>query len=963
MRWLNVIIIIFVIVPFHLQAEFSKLDRKFFKLLWKLSSIKKYKRVEAYKKLINFLLDHSEKKYIDIIRQRRKVVPLEQKIALENILGKIDKIRVYNEKVAENRYIKKCPDKKLTALDFLAGVATIYPEKLISSRDGYRDYSHLFNYTGITKSARKFLGNSPLCVSYIENVLTDEIEKKARGRFLPAIIRLKGMIPSPVHKDITEGNITTLVNFYIYGKDRKILRKLSKYFVKYYCLYNAGFSIDSLEDERKKFSKEIKNLDYNTCEIFLSLFARYILPASKAELGEIYKSLIANIKFKKSISPLPRLLLLERNLNALVRFNLFPQASMYQNIIKNKIKSKLNSIKKMCKKTEKLLQFKNNLVTTSIINYLKSAPEYSRILSNISQGCLIMFTEYEKFKNQRSIYAIFNRRMGRASVQVVEKGICNIEFLNFLACTKPLVAIRTAVGCRKRNLGGKLVSEIINYTEYQELCNSLRLQYYYGPLISEQYLLTLQLFGELETNIPKIINYNAERIMDTSYTLPERRNTIIQDDMPVNMFSNEYRTNLLYLENIHRILSYIDPAEEKELFLGVLHKIIFEFIRDAKKIQKNFDPHFATFEILNIIYFTSSSPAEGAMEIADELLESKNIKLSLYKVFEKELTRSVPVNFRKTISKIGKSLSAKRLFFTLKIHQMINNVLFEHIFRPYVFPDYEIKGRFPKLEKNYIKKLSSLFTLLLTINNEKIEKKLMINLHRITKAIDSKNKKNKNKENKNKENKENIVKKVLDNLYFYLYKTERTGININGNRQELRKLISPSIYLKYVVFNYLDNISKNPCNILPGDLQELSYYFRTAIEITKYHTISKKERALLATLIGLFPNILSSINDYFKIGENIYFTTLDKMWGNSNTFSSFCKSKNCIRDYRLGFFPNTSKLVRQTYQDLINNDAEIDSNRFCFYLPLIVDTKTKQVIISDFERINEWVYKMLENKE
>ncbi len=921
----DILIVIFFTFCIFLYGDLSQKDREFFRLLRKLDSIQRHKRADAYKRIVYFIMLNPEKKYLNILKNRTKRVPLEQKLALENIIEKFTKLLVHRSEVEGNNFFKECPDKKIIGLDFLAGTKSFYDDNFAGGEQNISEYERarqlFLYYIGFTK-AGKFLLLEPGRLQYYERTINEILSSYKQ------VAKFGG----PVKNVYIDFMIDSVVDLYLLSRNKKATRKVANYLLEVACLNTTTYSIIREYDYKRDLG------DINVCENFLNIFGSYVSKKFKSRLKDRYKGIIIKIKSGSFGNELLPLVVLDRNLSAILKFKVFPQASVYQSIIRSKIKRKLYEIRNICKRVDRILKFKDPVEDSNITKYLKGVNEYRKIIDRITTMCLILYTKYERYSYNMLLLLANNPRGGGLGLGVVVTNEppftpCDIDKLIKLSCSMPLYALRIALlSCKSKGLIKNLIFRLINYNSYVKNCRT-GMGVIYDFRLPDEYLQLLKSLGKIKMNIPYIIKDRLNGIISSIIKLGDPR--------AYNDGRNFISAMDSYIVEITMSLSYLDENRKKRLTINIMRKLVSQYIKNfSKVIQKNTDISHLVFVIVDAIYraFVESKNTKDTLDLFRAFLEVDNIRRFLYIDFLWKVIDKTSLSLRNTLTKVARNFNGYELFSLLVTHKIIMDYLLR------------VTSNVIVQEGNIIKEQAAFFTLMLGINNAKIQRRLIMNSRKLF-------------NNNFKKIRDGIIEEFLyiNMRYPYYERYQFPLIEIVKMEEAGYNIIFKSIFFKKEVFKYINKAFKNICKYLPARFDVFMRYLQMIINIAESGNLDEKYKKLFRRIIRLFPIALSMVNHYIQPDKNLYFSSLDVLKSEGIVNYPFCKGEDCIKSYEIEFLEGTSNVVRDSYTTLLRSEIKIN-RRIPFYVPLIVDIKAKKIIISDFDKINKFVFDILRSK-
>ncbi len=889
------------------SVESKKEEAKFFKLLRKLDSINMYKRKQVYEKLADFLYKNPYERYINVLKRRSKKVRLEQKLLLLNLAEKFSKITPYLKRIYSNNFMQQCPKLRLYGIDFLTDTKSYYhywvqDKKFVygeCNRCEIREYlKELFFYTELFKEKEPSVFNiQPKNISERFDELL-KINKNRRRKSLS--LTLAG---------INYG----MANIYVYAKSKNALKKISSVLLPYLCFKKHGsyiFYRYQYDDEQFNILRD------NTCNSFLTLFGKYISKKSKDDLKERFKNVISRIKLRTSRYHLKQLLVFERNIDVINKFKLFPQALRYKNILREVISDKLNRLKSVCNRMSGLHNIEECGYT---VKYIKSIYPYNEIIKSINSGCLCLYVNYSRINLSQLLLDNLPPRkfrwgaLPRAGLTGTGESItvCEKDRLNSLMCDNPLYALKITTQCKSIKLRRFVMRIMSNFDLYSKICLQTdrdRMRYYYSS--TKDYVKAIEIMGKLKRNIPKILKYTYSYIINRLYMSRE----VLQDLFIIINKLGDRQKYAMIKKLIRKITESITSQYTGNDYekLRAIQDIIFECARSV------FAKH------------------------CDRVLEDRTMKKLLRGILYRSVIAYIPLKLQKYFYDIMKKSSGNYLFGILKVAEYIRTISMreEILYRAY--------RQNTKFSSDYLEKATNVlpgskrrktqlavYLLLFITDNKNIHKRIMKTYSLYFKGDDRISYKN-------------IMTGIIERIYYNL---SFPGEDVS------RMLLKKGIFTEEVL-NELKGAIKYICNGYIYNIPDFVTLFGGIFDGDRYEELTSLHTEIKYKIVMLFPMILSSVKNYLQLNKNIYFTTVNNLLSNEYVKNKFCRDMACSDLYRMEFMPKTSKIVRNIYRKLmkVNGDA---FRHFYFYLPIIVNMKTKKIIISDFVNINKLVIRIL----
>lgn len=939
----KVVISVFLIILVLVVKTEDKKEKRFFKLLWKLDSIKRYKRKEAYEKLIDFLYKNPQEKYRDILKRRSRKVAFEQRLLLLNLIEKRDKL-ISSVKVLENNtFFQQCRKVRLRAIDFITDTITYYNFQIkgnqeINERTKREICTHLENYKCNRDWINNFLKQQFFYAGLFKEYDPLVINTFIRGdtfSSLETLLRNKGL---PPRNDWTVWNVDRTYNvldLFVYGKKRKTLKRIASLLLPFKCfkrpsyIYNEVFVQDAWDEYKRRYFASFSM--HRKCYNFLFLFGKYLSDKSRNELKELFGKVVTNIKSKAVFYPLKQLLIFDNYISAIIKFKVFSEGVVYKSIIADAISNRLRKIRRLCRKTPKLtsLEREENIYE---IEYISSDKRYAKFVNGINTACLYMYLENERRDNylmDEVINIILPRFRVRAiGGNIVEQessaGVCDRKILYNSICRAPLYVLKTVLSCRDITLKHKIIKKITDFKLYLKNCgfSFFVIQSYHRNRVLD-YLKALEVIGQTKRNLPKIVKYLFSQIQV--------------------MLLDRY----IYNEVIIYLFTTVNKYEKKrryELTEKILIKLLMNTLQKVNDRQR----------LLNIIL----TLINGALKSNPQVLENNQIKMLLVKTFYLVIVRYSPFRLRKYLIDIVKRLNGYEIYKVLRIvsysnitsnamdERLLNLVIGLRNRRTVVLNNPKGGGdkegvTLPAAGQYQVQKDERAFLLLLLFSTDK-------------KAWNKIRKKYKtNQWSKYSE----IFEKTLSNIVSEITIRER-----EVDKKLIGFLYNNSSFGNFIVA-MLTSIMNNMCKGIIYDPANLVRYFLILFDIEQEideSSISTYAKTKYKA-IKLFPILLADVKNYIRLDDEIYFTTLSNLITKENVKKRFCGNNKCKEQYKLRFLYSTPKIVKGVYRILFRSDVVTYKNSF-FYLPLIINTKTKEIIISDFVKLNNVIEKILKRR-
>jgi hypothetical protein len=961
-------------------------NRKFFSLLRQLDSMNRNKRRSAYLGLNKFLFKYPQEKYLNILQQRTKRVYMEQRYLLTNLIKRFSQIKKEHRWLKDNIFLKQCQHAQVAAVDYISGIRSYYnisipPRPPINFSRWNRNISlkswsnrqrqwerveALLYYLGLLGYKRKnksflpkfdFLGYLPVQANRFVG------QRRARMGRIRLLFKNFNLL-THYYEDIY------LLNSFLAAKNSNTTKNTANILIYNYCLHSNSIGGQFISKP--------------SCKDFLILFRHYILADTKQELKNVYETIIKKIKEKIAGNSLIYLLNLEQNLDALFKYKVLQNKNEWLSLLRKKIVVKLKKIKKACEQQNHLFtssyQAENN-----ITKYIKKVPTYYDLIKTISPSCLFLKTFF--ISNPQILTTLGkeldlpirarNRGLGRWSElpneSYTKKEICKDEFLNNLLCINPLYTLKFLIECNKKALTKKLLNKIESFEEFSKQCKKVPEEYisYYAPSSKEErwvststfynYWSAIKLLGlkNTESFIPNFLNFTLENVAAQTQTrltqslisaievLPllseEDRKVIIANVIPpllagYYIYHRRYDYPLLTLEDIISIISFLS----RQLTLEFNSEKSYEYL------QTVFNSEFTRKTLLQILLhntFSSSVPSKWRALWRKKIKALTGQQLHTF-VFllhrissvitpllrENERERRVQKDVPNVSIQINPQLRANikvdvkvlRSYNTFSSQTKREQKVITTLALLALVDTPQTLAKISQYLAKYINRLS---------NNqfEIIKTKLLLYLFQKSNILPS-------------------YEVILTRQKFHISQFYTQFNLIHKIIADVYRILKNSKYYSKEMQKLLRFLWNNKCSYFQMESEQL---FPHLVEFIENIDESYKYK-----IIHHFPMILSNYTMPLKLSENLYFTHLDLLFTNPDVNQSICNQNNCFATYNIRFLKNTSKKVRKIYKKILSADSVI-FNRAIFYFPAIINTKTKQIIISDYSLINKEVVKML----